>query len=219
VSRVRPRRAALLAFAVGGVVIVIALVVSGLRTGDVRSFALRVPSATPIATVRGQRPVCEGPVISGQKVSAVGVFGSPVRAGTKLHITVRDAAGRSLATGRKAAIAAPTEDLVSLDHTIAPGTPLRVCVQATGAPFSLEGGVAAAARVRMTPGPGTNQFSLVLDHRGSFLGSLPTAFSRAAVFRPDWVGSWTFWLLMAALAATFGLGGIAVVRAAQEDEQ
>ena len=62
------------------------------------------------------------------------------------------------------------------------------------------------------------QFALVLTHRVTLLGSLSTAFSRAAIFRPDWVGAWTFWLLLALLACTLPLAGVAIVRALDDPD-
>jgi hypothetical protein len=34
---------------------------------------------------------------------------------------------------------------------------------------------------------------------------LPTIFSRAALFRPGWVGAWTFWALLVALTVAVPL--------------
>ncbi|HET9125832.1 MAG TPA: hypothetical protein VFN65_13210, partial [Solirubrobacteraceae bacterium] len=65
--------------------------------------------------------------------------------------------------------------------------------------------------------PGT-QFALVLTRRATFLGSLGTAFSRASLFKPSWVGAWTFWLLLALLGSTVPLAGAALVRALDDDE-
>jgi hypothetical protein len=217
-----PVRWGALAAAVAAIVVVIVLIISGLRSGPVRSFALRVPSATPVATARAKRPVCEGPVTASGQTSLVGVFGAPKVGLSRLHVTVRDAVagdhGRVLATGTEVAREIVTEDLVALDRTVPAGRSLRVCVRATTDPFVLEGAGASATGVRMT-GHRKDQFSLVLDHRASFIGSLSTAFSRAAVFRPDWVGSWTFWVLTAAFAATFGLAVVAVALAADADEE
>jgi hypothetical protein len=52
----------------------------------------------------------------------------------------------------------------------------------------------------------------------SALGLVPRVFERAALFRPDPVGAWTFWALLAAV----GLGvpallGLALVRATKLD--
>jgi hypothetical protein len=41
---------------------------------------------------------------------------------------------------------------------------------------------------------------LIRGDNRSVLEALPNAFDRAALFRPGWVGAWTYWLLLAALA-------------------
>jgi hypothetical protein len=63
------------------------------------------------------------------------------------------------------------------------------------------------------------RFSLVLlnDGSGSLLDSLSTAFARASLWRPGWVGAWTFWGLTVALVATFGLAVIAIADGARAD--
>ena len=68
--------------------------------------------------------------------------------------------------------------------------------------------------------PPGEKFSLALlsDGDRSLLGSLPTAFSRASLWRPSWVGAWTFWVLAIALLATFGLAVVAVISAAGDDD-
>ena len=52
----------------------------------------------------------------------------------------------------------------------------------------------------------------------SLFSVLPTAFRRASLFKPSWVGAWTFWLLGAAILGAFALGGLAVSRASRADE-
>ena len=54
-------------------------------------------------------------------------------------------------------------------------------------------------------------------HERSLLSLVPTALRRASLFRPGWIGAWTFWALGVALLLGFGVLTIAVVRAAQDD--
>ncbi|MFZ0042168.1 MAG: hypothetical protein WAK93_12740 [Solirubrobacteraceae bacterium] len=64
------------------------------------------------------------------------------------------------------------------------------------------------------------EFSLVLLHHTgeSLLGSLGKAFARASLFRPAWVGAWTYWALAGALLATIGVGAVAISAAADADD-
>ena len=89
------------------------------------------------------------------------------------------------------------------------------------APTGAPSGVWRRLPARGPPGGSAGDVvSLVLrskpDH--SLLGSLPTVFSRAALWRPSSVGTWTFWLLAFGTLAAFGLGVIAVVGAAESDD-
>ena len=51
----------------------------------------------------------------------------------------------------------------------------------------------------------------------TLLSDIPTVFERAALFRPGWVGVWTFWLLAAALLGAFPLAALALTRAIDAD--
>jgi hypothetical protein len=133
-------------------------------------------------------------------------------------VAVQDAVTREeLASGRIGATT-PTEYIAHLNKTVAGGRPLRICLVGNLNTFSVLGGPAASTSAEMTGRKPGAEFSLALlnDDR-SLLGSLSTAFSRASLFRPAWVGSWTFWLLACALLAAFGLGVAAVTSAASAD--
>jgi hypothetical protein len=69
-------------------------------------------------------------------------------------------------------------------------------------------------------GAGRSALALLFlrEHPRSLLSLVPTIFRRASLFRPGWVGPWTYWLLSAALLGAFGLAGVAVTRAARSDE-
>ena len=63
-------------------------------------------------------------------------------------------------------------------------------------------------------------FSIVMvePEQHSLVAALPLAFSRASLFRPSWMGSWTYWLLLIALVGVIPLGAVAV-SAAMRSEQ
>ena len=99
------------------------------------------------------------------------------------------------------------------------GRRLTVCLTTNLNTFELRGPPAVDPDVVMTGRNPGLEFSLaLLNDRRSLLGSLSTAFSRAALFKPSWVGGWTFWVLTAALLATFGLAGFAIATASSDDE-
>jgi hypothetical protein len=129
----------------------------------------------------------------------------------RLTVVAQDAATRRpLASGPVTAGVAAGEYRAHLNRTIPAGRPLRICLNQVLNTFSVLG-------FQARPAP---EFSLaLLSNRGSLLGALPTAFSRASLWRPSWVGSWTFWVLAIALLATFGMGVAAVASAASSDEE
>jgi hypothetical protein len=85
--------------------------------------------------------------------------------------------------------------------------------------FALQGWLALAPGVTMTGGNGGMQFSLVLLRPvgSTFLGSLPTAFARASLFKLSWLRPWIFWLLCALLLSTILFGSLAISAAVRED--
>jgi hypothetical protein len=201
------------------VIALIALLTAGLRNVQRREVVLRAPDAAQVAQLRPSQYVCEGPVTAQAQIQSVGIWGSPLTGLSKLRVDVQDASTRrSLATGQIAATA-PGENVARLDRAAPGGRPLTVCVIGNLNTFSLLGSPAQDPNVVMSGKTPGLEFSLVLlNDRHSLLSSLATAFSRASLFRPSWVGAWTFWVLAAALLGAFGLGVMAVVTAASADE-
>jgi hypothetical protein len=210
-------RRPLLVFAIASAAIIVALIVAGLQTIQVRTFTLREPNLEPVASVRPGHPACEGPVTARAASRGVALFGSAASGSPPITVRV-SSASRTLATGELAHAGAGAENNVTVDHPIPAGRPVRVCVSAAGGVFSLMGAGSQFAGVLTSGVANDTQFSLVLTRPATFLGSLQTAFSRAATFKPSWVGAWTFWLLLALLACAMALAGVAVTRALEEDE-
>jgi hypothetical protein len=126
--------------------------------------------------------------------------------------------GRLTASGSRTPNPSGREQLVALDHPIPAGRAVQVCIATSGGTLTVYGAGAQAPGVvahGVLPGM---QFALLLTHRTSLIGSLSTAFSRAAIFRPSWVGAWTFWVLAGLLACTILLAGVALTRALDEPE-
>jgi hypothetical protein len=206
--------AGLLAF-----VVVILLVVAGLVRIPVRTFALRVQDSTSIGGISGGRVACEGPIRSPTAARGVGIFGAPnTSRPTTLSATVRTDGDRILATGHSTASSNDTQQQIPLDRQLPANRPVRICIRATPGSFSLLGGAAQAPGVSASGVAAATQFSLVLTRPATFFDGLQTAFSRAAIFRPDWIGAWTFWLLLAVLACALAVAAIAVIAATREDD-
>lgn len=211
-----------LACAVIAVATVVALLVAGSQSRSVRAFALDAPNQFPLLTLRPPMEVCEGPITTGEPARAVAIWGSSPGNSSTMTVNVLPAHGRQpLASGALTLGHPEGEYFGQLARLVPAGRPVRVCLRQTSGAFTLVGSPAVVRGVVMTgPVPG-KEFSLVLLAPGgqSTLGALPTAFSRAALWRPSWVGSWTFWVLAAGLLATFALGVMAVMAAASDDDR
>jgi hypothetical protein len=211
------------------VIALIVLFVAGSSRISIRTFALDAPSQYQVTVLHPFTHVCEGPVASQGPARGVGIWGGSIGGPATLTLDVRNArSGAILASGRIHAIAQENEWTTHLGHTISGAVPLRICLLDDAGVFTLSGSPAVHPKLVMTGTvvqqefgkPHDQEFSLVLlDGDRSLFSSLPLAFSRAALWRPSWVGSWTFWVLAACLFGTFGLGVVAVASAASVDEE
>lgn len=195
-----------------------ALLVAASGTVVKREFVLGAPDQAPVAVLQPSQRVCEGPVASRGPFQRVGIWGSSAGGLSRITVEVQDArTARVLASGRLDA-RTPREDIVRLDSEVPGAQPLRICLVGNRRAFLLLGSQTIQPGVQTVGLKPGLQFSLVLlSDRQSLLSSLPTAFSRASLFRPSWVGPWTFWVLALGLVAAFALGVIAVAGATAAD--
>jgi hypothetical protein len=211
------RRPGLLTLAIVAILVVAGLVVAGLQTIPARTESIRVPDSGTAGIAGPSHRLCEGPLQTPARASGVGVFADRATGTPTIAIGIF-AGGRQIAAGRRTPDASVREQIVALDHPIPAGRPVQVCVGATGGTLTVYGaGAQAADVVAHGVNPGM-QFSLVLTRSSTLIGSLSTAFSRAAIFRPSWVGAWTFWLLVGLLACTLPLAWVAISRALNDPE-
>jgi hypothetical protein len=203
------------------VIVVVALVIGGLLSSTVRTFALGAPNQNQVALLHPGSRVCEGPVTSSRPVNGIGIWGASALGPAAIRVEVQDAATRrALQSAELRATTRGQQYSAYLPRPIAAGSPLRVCLTESLNTFALLGSGAIDPKVVMTGPRRGQEFSLVLlNHGGSMLSWLSTAFSRASLFRPSWVGSWTFWVLILGLLATFGLGVAATALAASADDR
>jgi len=199
--------------------------------GDQRStaFSIEVQSVRPVVTLRPAQRACQGPIAVPITFAGVEVWvaGTPVP-GTTLQVTARETPdGKSLAAGqRKIETVQAATPSVRLRSPVASGIRLYLCFANAGRePIALLGS---------TPGPSSGSLSvnsrgtgsalsivLLRPRSSSLLSSLPTSLRRAALFRPGWVGSWTFWLLVVLVVLSFPLGAAALalaVRASRDPD-
>jgi hypothetical protein len=202
---------------------VVVLVLAALRPTTERTFALGVPNAGQVAVIRAGTRVCESPITSPAAFREVGIFGGPPPgppAGVARIAVVVSNARTHQVIGRASLVATATgEHAARLGASIDAGTPVRICLIGRSGTFSLLGTGSPRPAARISGAPAGMEFSVVLLRPGvSLLGSLPTAFARASLFKLSWIGSWTFWVLLGALLATIPLGAVAIALVADEDE-
>ena len=110
--------------------------------------------------------------------------------------------------------------MASLDDEIASGERIDVCVTNDG-----DSRVALRGSPPDTPPPYLSDPNLepelgvafLRDEPSSMAALVPDAFERASLFRPAWVGAWTFWILLVLVAAGVPLLLAAAYRSAATD--
>lgn len=215
------RRLGILVTLGAAIVGVAVLVLSGTGQITARTFALGAENNFQVALIHPGTQVCEGPVTASQTSNGVGVWGGGIKGPATLTVTAREpSSGRTLASGPLRAQPAENRWTARLDHAIAADQPVQICLHGESGTFTLSGSSPVRSDVVMTGSQGHAEFSLVLLSIGrhSLLGRLPTVFARASLWRPSWVGAWTFWVLAIALLATFALAVRAVASAAADDD-
>jgi hypothetical protein len=218
-----PRRA-LIAFALLAVVFVAGLVVSGARRTNTDAFSNTQPLLVYSVKLEPRQSACQTPIAVPTSFDRVDVWLDHAGAAT-LQLTVANAqSGRLLATGTRSIDLTAREQRVALNATVPAGIQGRVCVTNQG-PFAvaLFGAGKSGVSGTLTSGgsqlPNATAFLFERSPAHSQLSLLPTALRRAALFKPGWVGEWTFWVLVVALLAAFGVLAAALRSATRDDRR
>lgn len=187
------------------------------------AFSLNEQLIRPLATITRGQSACEGPIAAQSAFAGIRAFiGTDPPSGGTLTLLVRSPAGATLSARDISARGGNSTYTVGLGRTIAAGATVDVCLRNSGSFRAAFFGAARADRhvtLTIAGRRTTDEASLLFltPHPPTLLGDLPTLFARAALFRPGWVGVWTFWLLLAGLLVAFVLVGRALVSAAAAD--
>jgi hypothetical protein len=202
------------------------LLIAAANDGRSRAFSLGVSDVAGVTTLTPTATVCERPIVDPTSFGGVRAWAAPGAAPTPVEMTVSDAqTGQVLARGRALVPAADGQFDVTLTRTVAAHRQLQVCFATAGrAKVALLGSSQVNSAVRLIVGGkpvATLGLALVMlpAHPRSLLSMVPTAFARAALFKASWVGTWTFWVLAAALLAAFAVAAAAVRWALAEPER
>ncbi len=201
------------------------LLLAGATDGRSTSFSLDVPNVVDAAILNPGQEACERPVVTTSSFGGLRAWAQAgIATGAALGVSVRDAEDeRVIARGRLAVTSVtPGAYTATLSSTVPSGRRVAVCLRSEGpSRVALLGSTPVTGSVGLTAAGKREplELSLVFERAKprSLLSLVPTIFDRAALFRPSWVGAWTFWVLAFALLAAVVLGGAAVSRAARAD--
>lgn len=198
----------------------LALVAGGDERGTAFAFVPR--SVTIVAVTQPGEEVCQRGLEAPARFDGVElILGTGMAPGSPLVLTVRETGGsRILARGRVRAGAADNRPAAAdLDTAVPAGARIDVCARNLGArEVAFYGGPWYSSPGRAYVGgrrtDGNLRLVFLRSDSPSALSLVPDMFERAALFRPEPVGPWTFWLLLVLIAGGVPLLLAAALRAA-----
>lgn len=197
-----PRRAAA-AFVTTVAIGLLALALVGVEDKRDLAFTIGVVPSVPAATLAPGATVCQLPISVSESFKRVRVrAGSPGGPAEPAVVSVRaSGTDQVLGRGRLAGGYPYGSDVSASVGEVAADQRIAVCVRNAGdRRLAVFGNAAQAAPPSEARAGGRvlkYDVSLVFlkRDRRSMLSELPDVFQRASVFRPGWVGTWTFWVL------------------------
>lgn len=210
-------------FALFALVALVALLIAGLQGGEIRAYAVGVPSVKRVAVVRPQHQVCEGPIHTQYAFGSVALWGTYVSGKPRVRVFgERPGPMAPISAGllERSPAGGYGQFTAKLKSLVGGGQAVKVCVSDPGGRLKLRGSTPGYSGVTIPGSEPRQAFSMVMlePKQHSFLGSLSLAFSRASLFRPSWVGTWTFWALLVLLLGTVPLGAVAISAAFRSEE-
>jgi hypothetical protein len=216
------QRRAWVPFAFLALLALAALLLSGLRESPVRAYAVGVPSVRKVAVARPHHQACEGLIHSQRAFRSVALWGTYVSGTPRVEVSVEHSGVKTLISGGLVERSPPGghgQFTAKLRNAVPAGRSVTVCVSDSGGELKLRGSTSGYSGVSIAGSEPRQAFAMVVLEPGqySLLGSLGLAFSRASLFRPSWVGSWTFWSLLILLLGTFALAAAAIASAMRSE--
>jgi hypothetical protein len=192
------------------IAVVAAAALAAVAASDERELAYGrgVPAIDPVLDIPPALEACQGPVAAPEPFDALEVFvdprGFPLVA---LDTSIRDAETRQLLSHGVLFPdrLAPSLQRIDLEVPVEGGHRLDICfINQEEQPALLRGqeqdpDPVGTLRLADQPIPADLYLAYLEDDR-SALDRLPQMFERAALWRPGWVGAWTYWLLLAGVA-------------------
>ena len=191
--------AAMLAIVLGGVFVLVLI-----AAGDERERAFRLPAGDgqPVAKLAPGDTACQRPLTSeGDFRSVVFTAGAARRTRLTVRAIPLDAGRRPPALEQAELAPGKSAERVRFDRTVRREERFALCVRNSGRGLAaLYGAQARPDDVSALTGDGTRDNAdigllFLREQPRSVLSDLPEMFERAALFRPGFIGAWTFWLL------------------------
>lgn len=191
------------------------------------AFTLGLVPFQVAAKISPGQEACQVPLVVEERFAAIRfqVTGSRWPGGSVAASVRTVPEGRVLARGRVRGATRNDEPTVTLDREVREDARVAVCLRNTGPRrLTLHGRAGAAklgSRVEVDGAPKRADLTLVFlrAEPRSALSLVPEMFRRAALFRPAWVGPWTFWLLLVVVLCGVPALLAAALRSAEEPLQ
>ena len=195
-----------------------------LAVRHVERFGTVVQPARPAVNIPAGREACQAPLVPHSDFSGVQLLVATYRQpGPPLSVTVRDVAtGDVLGRGNLAG-GYPDNSFQTIATGPVPGRRnVAICVANDGSSSALlygdAGHVVAETGATIGGRPVDADIGFVFTRDRPFAGLVADIARRAALFRPQWVGPWTFWLLAAGVVLAVPLLLAGALRGAVRDE-
>ncbi|MGB9183745.1 MAG: hypothetical protein WCB67_06740 [Solirubrobacteraceae bacterium] len=229
------RRSTLAAFVLASVLALGGLLAAAATDRRDTAFSLGVADNVPVASLAHGRTLCQGPFIVRVAFSALQMWVRPAHA---LEVEIRSASSRRVLVARQITTSPTLTGELTIPlgtTTIQKGTRITVCVRNAGPDrVAFEGGrpTRNSGRFEISGAPTRNSGGFEISgrhhakaiallflrpHPPALLSLLPAVFQRASLFKPAWVGAWTFWALGAAMICAFALAAAAVADATRAE--
>ena len=207
------------------VAVLAALVVSGLGTAPRRTFAASTADIALVATLHQGQHICEGPLQSEGAFKTAFFWNAGVGSAALVEVHAGSTADSPIASHALllGANAIPAEQPTVLTRPVDSDSPVTICLTEQKRTMTLYGASASyggPSIIGSNPGVAL-WLKLYTAKPKSLFSSLPEAFRRASLFRPSWVGAWTFWVLLFGLLGVVPLGvvGLHFMQRSEQTEE
>lgn len=175
------------------------------QSDRVIAYSPGVPPQQVVARVLPGHEICQTPLaLTAASNAAAFSVGTDRRPAIPLRVYVRDLGGRILAETPSAPGYRDGIEQIVRFRTIPSGARVSFCIRDAGRfpvyPYGTESTYDSGTVMNGHRSTRDLAVNFLRPHPRSLLSLIPAAFRHASVFRFDWVGAWTWWVLLGLLA-------------------